>query len=60
MPRSVPFRVVLIQGGVARKFFSLYEGRDGTRYIHPDRDGPWVTPKLEETPGRFSAKVKLE
>lgn len=49
MPRNVPFRVVLTQGETTYKFFSLFEGKDGSIYIHPNRkDRPWITPKLEK------------
>ena len=48
MPSTVPFRVVLTQGGVSRKFFTLLQGSDGSLYIHPNRDKskPWKIPKL--------------
>ncbi len=49
MPASIPFRVILSQNGVSRKFFTLFQGKDGSLYIHPNRKSgkPWKTPKLE-------------
>ena len=51
MAHSVPFRVVLSQNGIRRKFFTLFQGRDGSLYIHPNRDTkkPWRIPKLENS-----------
>jgi len=48
MPSTVPFRVVLTKNGVSRKFFTLFEGKDGSLYIHPNRENgkPWQTPIL--------------
>lgn len=49
MPAMVPFRIVLTQNGISRKFFTLFQGKDGSLYIHPNRDPnlSWRTPKLE-------------
>ncbi len=49
MPSKVPFRVVLTNNGVSRKFFTMFEGKDGSIYIHPNRDhkNPWMTPRVE-------------
>jgi hypothetical protein len=46
MPAKVPFRVVVTYEGVPRKFFSIFQGRDGSLYIHLNRpDGqPWRIP----------------
>ena len=48
MPSTVPFRVVLTTNGVSRKFFTLFEGKDGSLYIHPNRESgkPWQIPLL--------------
>jgi hypothetical protein len=48
MPSTVPFRVVLTKNGVSRKFFTLFQGKDGSLYIHPNRENlkPWQTPSL--------------
>lgn len=47
---AVPFRVVLSSGNLRRKFFSLFEGKDGSLYIHANRDTniPWKAPNLEK------------
>lgn len=34
MSSTVPFRVVLTHRGISRKFFTLFQGRDGSLYIH--------------------------
>ncbi len=43
MPSIVPFRVVLSTKRKSRKFFTLFQGRDGSLYIHPYRPKgqPW-------------------
>lgn len=48
MPSTVPFRVVLTNNGVSRKFFTLFQGKDDSLYIHPNRESgkPWQTPRL--------------
>ena len=49
MPSTVPLRVVLTSKGVSRKFFTLLQGKDGSIYIHPNRENgePWKTPRIE-------------
>lgn len=46
MPSTVPFRIVLTNNGVPRKFFTLFQGKDGSLYIHPNREdgNPWQAP----------------
>lgn len=41
-----PFRVVLTHQGASRKFFTLFQGKDGSLYIHPYRPPgePWRVP----------------
>lgn len=53
MPASVPFRVVLTSGGKSRKFFSLFQGKDGSIYIHPYRlaGEPWRVPGGDDPVG---------
>ena len=49
MPSTAPFRVVLECNGVSRKFFTLFQGRDGSLYVHPYRaEGqPWRIPSID-------------
>ena len=51
MASTIPFRVVLTHKGISHKFFTLFQGKDGSLYIHPNRpDGqPWRVPAIEET-----------
>lgn len=54
MASTIPFRVVLTHNGVSRKFFTLFQGRDGSLYIHlyrPDEQ-PWRIPGTGETAPR--------
>ena len=46
MPASVPFRVVLTHMGTSGKFFTVFQGKDGSIYIHPYRlpGQPWRVP----------------
>jgi hypothetical protein len=58
MASRVPFRVTLTYQGIQRKFFTLFQGRDGSLYIHPNRDDskPWKTPSIEN----FEQGIKLD
>lgn len=52
MSTRVPFRVVLTNKGVTRKFFTFFEGKDGSLYFHPNRESnkPWKVPLLMDNP----------
>lgn len=46
MATTVPFRVVLVHRGRARKFFTLFQGRDGSLYVdlYRPEGQPWRVP----------------
>lgn len=54
MSSSVPFRVVLTHEGQSRKFFTLFQGKDGSIYIHPYRlaGQPWRVPGGDDPEGQ--------
>lgn len=60
MAKTVPFRLTLAHRGTERKFFSLFQGRDGSLYIHLYRPTgqPWRIPG--RGPGDFEDSQRLD